>query len=511
VPLLLVFVCTSTGALPQDVGKKLQAHGIPETAVSLYVQEVNKDAPVLALNQYVARNPASVMKLLTTLVALEQLGPDYTWRTEAYIDGTLRDGRLDGDLILKGYGDPFLTPERFWQFLRGIRDRGVDEIGGKVIIDGSYLARPPEDRGDFDGKPRRAYNALPYALSLNFQSTHLYLKPDKASGRVRAFTYPPLNNLRLHNELQLVRGPCPKSQRGPEISIAEDATGATLKVSGTYSERCPEFYTAYLLMDPQRHLSGAFEALWRELGGHVQEGFVKSGERPKGAQLFHAMESLPLGETIRGMNKFSNNLMSRLLFLTLGAERYGAPGSPAKGRRAIADWLRTRNLTSRDFFVDNGAGLSRRAHISAHTFGRLLLAAYRSPVMPEFMASLPVAGVDGTMRRRLRSGPLVGRAHIKTGSLNNVSAMAGYVLDRDSRRWAVVLMINHPGVSWQGKVVQDALLSWVYREAGLSSQRDESTADGSDLNLGNKRTSMSGAAAKAKKVLSNRVNDKDSG
>lgn len=470
VSLLLPLVCAAAGALPADVAKKLHVYGIPESAVSLHVQEVNKDAPLLELNPDVERNPASVMKLLTTLVGLERLGPDYTWRTEAYVKGTLRNGRLDGDLVLKGHGDPFLTPERFWQFLRGVRDRGVEEIGGEVIIDGSHLVAPPEDRGDFDGKPRRAYNALPYALSLNFQSTHLYLTPDKASGRVRAFTYPPLNNLQLHNELTLVRGPCPENRRGPRISIAEDPAGAVLKVSGTYSERCPEFYTAYLLMDPQRHLSGAFEALWDELGGHVQEGRVKSGKQPKGARLFHSMESIPLGETIRGMNKFSNNLMSRLLFLTLGAELYGAPGSPAKGRRAIDDWLKANDLASGDYFVDNGAGLSRRARISARTIGRLLLAAYHSPVMPEFMASLPVAGVDGTMRRRLRNGPLVGRAHIKTGSLNNVKAMAGYVLDRDSRRWVVVLMINHPGISWQGNVVQDTLLGWVYKRAGLRKQ-----------------------------------------
>jgi D-alanyl-D-alanine carboxypeptidase/D-alanyl-D-alanine-endopeptidase (penicillin-binding protein 4) len=162
------------------------------------------------------------------------------------------------------------------------------------------------------------------------------------------------------------------------------------------------------------------------------------------------------------MNKFSNNLMSRHIFLTLGAERYGAPGTVEKARRTIGEWLVERLGHDAGIFVDNGAGLSRRIRLTAAAVGQLLEAAHKSPLMPEFMSSLAIIGIDGTMRRRLRDTPLAGRGHIKTGSIDNVSSLAGYVVDRTGRRWIVVLMINPQGINWRGGSVQDAFLQWIY-------------------------------------------------
>ena len=450
--------------LPAELTKQLRAHKIPLSAVSLFVQEVTAERPVLTLNEQVPRNPASTMKLVTTLAALELLGPAYSWKTKAYITGKLHDGRLDGDLILKGYGDPWLTPERFWMFLHWLRDRGIEDIRGDVIIDASHFQLPKAGRGDFDGKANRVYNALPHALSLNFQATRLVLRPDESGKGMHAFTYPPLDNVRIDNQIRLVSGPCRKGQMWPRLSVDDRKEDATLELGGDYSDQCPEFNHAYLLMDPADHVSGAFRALWTELGGQLR-GKVRRGARPKGAKIFHSMKSPHLDEVIRGMNKHSNNLMSRLLLLTLAAERGHAPGTLEKGRKVVADWLRSHHLGGSGFVLDNGAGLSRSARISAADLGGLLLAAYRGAQMPAFMASLPVAGVDGTMRKRLRKGPLTGRVYLKTGSLRNVRAIAGYVLDRNGKRWAVVLMINHKGIAWQAKLMQEALLRWVYRGA----------------------------------------------
>ncbi len=466
--LLLLFALDGVAVehqLPAELAKQLRTHKIPRSAVSLFVQEVTAAQPVLTLNEHVPRNPASTMKLVTTLAALEQLGPAYSWKTEAHIDGRLHNGRLDGDLILKGYGDPHLTPERFWMFLHGLRDRGIEDIRGDVIIDASYFQLPKAGRGDFDGKAQRVYNALPHALSLNFQATRLVLRPDETGSGMHAFTYPPLDNVHIDNRIQLVSGPCRKGQMWPRLSVDDREKGATLEVGGDYSGQCPEFDRAYLLMDPAEHFSGAFRALWTELGGRLN-GKVRRGVRPQGAKLFYSIKSPHLDEVIRGMNKYSNNLMSRLLLLTIAAERRRAPGTLEKGRKVVTDWLRSHRLGKSGFVLDNGAGLSRSARISAADLGGLLLAAYRGAEMPAFMASLPVAGVDGTMRKRLRKGPLAGRAYIKTGSLKNVRAIAGYVLDRKGKRWAVVFMINHKGIAWQGKLMQDALLRWVYRAAG---------------------------------------------
>ncbi|MDJ0805472.1 MAG: D-alanyl-D-alanine carboxypeptidase/D-alanyl-D-alanine-endopeptidase [Gammaproteobacteria bacterium] len=461
--LWIPLVVQSASHLPPGIAKALQAQGIPEADVSLYVSRVSGISPSLTLNPSVPRNPASVMKLLTSLVALDILGPDFQWRTEAYIDGSLRDGKLTGDLILKGYGDPYLTPERFWQLLHGLQDRGLRQIAGDLIIDNSYFAAPTAHRGDFDGKPRRAYNALPRPLSLNFQATQLHIRADQNGDTISAFTNPRLANLEIRNQMKLVSGACQKQYLRPKIRFTEHERGATVNIQGTYSKSCPEWTNPYLVMEPDAHIAGAFRALWIEMGGQLS-GEIKQDMIPRDAKLFHQIESRPLAEVIRGMNKFSNNLMSRMLLLTMSAETRGIPASIAQGQTLITDWLDRSQLPSGMVRVSNGAGLARDAQISAEIVGRLLQTAFDSPMMPEFMASLPIVGIDGTMRHRLRKTGVAGRAHIKTGSLNDVSSMAGYVQDRYNQRWVVTLIINHPGLqTWQGKQVQDALLRWIYQ------------------------------------------------
>ncbi len=397
--------------LPEPVYKKLLNYGISTRNVSVYVREVSSPRALLAFNQDVPRNPASVIKLLTTVVALDVLGADYTWRTEAYVHGRLRQGRLRGELLLKGYGDPYMTPEAFWKFVRGIRLRGLREISGYVAVDDSYFEASVQQRSEFDGEPHRVYNALPHALSLNFQSTQFYLSPDRQSERVRVFTEPPLANLHISNGLKLVNAPCWRRYHRPRLTVAEGGGDATVRLHGSYSAECPEAVMTRLMMEPSDHVGGAFTALWRELGGRL-DGEVVKGPVPEDAVLFHSTESRPLGEIIRGINKHSNNLMSRLVLLTVGAELEGAPGTMEKGRRAVDTWLDAQSLNFPELLVDNGSGLSRDARISARSIGRLLLHAYRSPQMPEFLASLAVAGVDGTMHSRFRGDPLAKRAHV---------------------------------------------------------------------------------------------------
>ncbi|MEN8168147.1 MAG: D-alanyl-D-alanine carboxypeptidase/D-alanyl-D-alanine-endopeptidase, partial [Pseudomonadota bacterium] len=456
--LLVPLVAQSASEIPASIAKALRTHGIPAADVSLYVSRVSETSPTLALNESVPRNPASVMKLLTSLVALDTLGPNFQWRTKAYIRGTLEDGILAGDLILKGYADPYLTPERFWQFLHSLRERGIRIIQGDLIIDSSYFAATTEHRGDFDGKPRRAYNALPHPLSLNFQTTQVHLLPDQTGETVHVFTYPPLANLEIRNQTKMVSGPCQKKHHNPVVHLSEHNAGATLNIQGNYSVNCPEWSNAYLVMDPAEHFAGAFRALWKEMGGELK-GVIKPGLVPNHAKFFHQIQSRPLAEVIRDMNKFSNNLMSRMLLLTVSAETRGVPAKSAQGQSLIADWLDSWKLPSTKVLVSNGSGLARNAQISTEIIGRLLQTAFESPLMPEFIASFPIVGIDGTMRKRFRKTGLAGRAHIKTGSLNDVSSMAGYVQDQHNQRWVVTLIINHSGLAaWRGKQVQDAVL-----------------------------------------------------
>jgi D-alanyl-D-alanine carboxypeptidase/D-alanyl-D-alanine-endopeptidase (penicillin-binding protein 4) len=188
---------------------------------------------------------------------------------------------------------------------------------------------------------------------------------------------------------------------------------------------------------------------------------VRDGTAGADARLIAAVASPALSEVVRDMNKFSNNVMARQIYLTLGAEGYGEPGTEGKSERVVREWLAGKGLPIPELVLENGSGLSRAERISARNLGRLLLASFGSPVMPEFLASLPLTAVDGTMKKRLGDAAVAGQAHVKTGSLTGVRAIAGYVLDARGRRVVVVSFVNHPN-ALNADAAQDALLDWVH-------------------------------------------------
>ncbi len=452
------------GALPDSVQHILEAYEIPTDSFSAVVQLIGADQPLLAINPDTLRNPASTMKLLTTFVALETLGPDYRWMTEAFLGGTLTKEMLDGDLYLKGYGDPYMVVERFWLFLRQLRQRGLKNIDGDLVIDNTYFDMPLIDRGAFDGQALRTYNVVPDALLVNFQAISFSFTPDPVTNRVRIIADPLPSNLDIHNRITLDNRRCDGYQEGIVVDPAARVELDRVTFSGQIGSGCPEYRLSRALLSAPTFAYGVFRSLWEE-GGSSLSGTLRVAEVPDGLEPFYAMESLPLSDIIRSINKWSNNVMARHLLLTIGAERFGAPATVDKGRRAIMQLLDERGLDFPGLWIDNGAGLSRHSRISARSLARLLLAADMSIYRAEFISSLALAGIDGTMRRRFREESLAGHMHLKTGRLDNVFAMAGYVRSRSGDDYVVVAIQNgndaHRG---SGEEAQMALLRWVHEQ-----------------------------------------------
>jgi D-alanyl-D-alanine carboxypeptidase/D-alanyl-D-alanine-endopeptidase (penicillin-binding protein 4) len=238
---------------------------------------------------------------------------------------------------------------------------------------------------------------------------------------------------------------------------------ARLALAGPYSKDCGERTRSFSLLTHRAYFGALFAQIWRELGGTLTGG-VRDGPVPASARLLVSTRSGAVSEVVRDINKYSNNVMARQVFLTLGALGEGTPGTLEKARNVVRQWIAQKGIAAPGFAIDNGSGLSRTERISARTMGELLLAAYRSPMMPELVASLPVVAADGTMRRRLSNADVAGQAHIKTGSLAGVRAIAGYVLDEKGRRVAVAFIVNHANAGG-AQAAQDALLRWVYRAA----------------------------------------------
>ena len=438
--------------LPPAVNAALKEAGIPASSVAVVVQRVDSSQPLIRHNARQAMNPASAMKLVTTYAALELLGPAHTWKTEALADAAPLDGELRGNLYLRGSGDPRLALEQFWLLLRQLRSRGIRQIDGDLILDRSAFSLPAHDPASFDNAPLKPYNAGPDALLVNLKSLRLTLLPEAGQKAPRIVVDTPDENLLPGNRLKLVDEACGDWREKFSVNV----NGSTLELVGNFPASCGE-KTLYLSpWSADMQVERLFRALWSELGGHLH-GKVREGLAPSTAIPLAIHESPPLAEIVREVNKYSNNVMARQIFLSLDATR---PASSAGAQQRVQDWLAEKGLRLPELVLDNGSGLSRHERISAESLAQLLLAAWKSPVMPELMSSLPLAGIDGTLRKRFDKHVALGRAHLKTGYLEGARALAGYVLDNAGQRWVFVFLINDPK-SGQGRAAMDALLRWV--------------------------------------------------
>lgn len=445
--------------LPAELREAFQRSGLSENAVSVVVAEVGHP-PMIAINPAQPRNPASVMKLVTTYAALEALGPAYTWRTELLSAPGARlgpDGTLSSPVYLRAGGDPDMRLEDVWQLLRELRLRGVRQMPG-IVVDRSRFGAIAIDPGAFDGAADRVYNASPDALMVGFGALRLLYLPDTAAGRWNVVVDPPIPGIRVDNQVRATRAACPGSP-AVRTEQSSDAQGITLRVTGSVALSCGEFSAYRLALSQPEHTAGILNHMWRELGGTLT-GPVLGGQTPAGATVLAARESRPLSEQIRTVNKQSNNVMARMLLLTLGAELGDGPATTFTGQSALNLVLARQGLRFPELVVDNGSGLSRDGRISAASLAAMLEAAWESPRMPEFLSSMAVAGEDGTVRRRWRDGNAAGRAHLKTGTLRDVSALAGYVLGASGRRYLVVIMANDPRAT-SIRAFNDRLIAWL--------------------------------------------------
>jgi D-alanyl-D-alanine carboxypeptidase/D-alanyl-D-alanine-endopeptidase (penicillin-binding protein 4) len=446
-------------AIPADLDRVMVVQQLPASSVSFVVMDPVSGRVLLGQNATTPRSPASTIKLVTTFAALDQLGPSFVWHTQALLRGELENGVLEGDLILHGGGDPYMTLDRWWAFAHRLRTLGLKSIHGALIIDATDFSPPAEDPAAFDCRPNRAYNALPDALMVNFQAVEFHLVPNPETRKIDVIADPAPANLSIDNRVRFVDGRCSSAASQVDLQVVTTRWDH-VQLTGALSGGCEPRSITRVLLTPAEYAYGTFDALWQELGGDMSGG-LRIEATPPDARPFLDYESLTLGEIVRLTNKYSNNLMARQLLLTLGRERYGAPATQDKGLAAINDWSRARGLGLDDIDLGNGAGLSRTTHISVMQLAGVLKAAYHSRYAPEFMASLPLAGLDGTLRTRMKDAG-AGTIRLKTGHIDGVSGVAGYVTTAAGRTYILVCLINDARADeGAGEPVHAALAAWV--------------------------------------------------
>jgi len=461
--LLLASQCVlaQNAAIPDRIQRIIDGHNLPVSSFSFVVQEVGTNQPLLEHNPRAPMNPASAIKTLTTLAALDTLGPAFTWQTELYPLGPIDGGILHGDLLMKGGGDPFLVEDQLRNMLKSLQRAGVENIEGNLVLDGSYFDASVEEGELIDNQGGRAYNTRPNAIIANFQAMTFYFYPHPNGSDVIVHSDPRLPNVKITNRLRQVNRSCGGYQRGVSFNVNPSDSSEVI-FEGNFPSRCNRYQLVREVLSAPDYTHGLFSSLWSELGGQFS-GDVHLGSVPDEIESIVLWNSLPLSDVIKSINKFSNNVMTRHVLLTLGAEAFGPPATVEKGIEAVINYLESSGLDSSQLIMTNGAGLSRDTRVTTALLNQVLQGAWGSPYMPEFVASLPVNGMDGTMRNRLRGSRMSGRMHVKTGSLDEAVAVAGFVYSQNNKVYTVTGIVNHeladrgPGVE-----LLDALLTWVY-------------------------------------------------
>jgi len=462
-------VLAADNSLPNKVQQALKANKISTQSLSLVTLPLNGPGHGTHFNADVSVNPASTMKLVTTYAALELLGPTHQWKTEFFTDGQLNDGVLNGNLYLKGGGDPKLNMEKLWLLLRDLRANGVQQVTGDLVLDRSHFVQPAlPSFNDDGGDANKPFLVAPDSLLINLKALRFIARTE--GGKVHIAAEPPLTNIRIENRVKALRAA--KCPGWPDVRYnpVSEFDGTKVIVTGQLAEGCSS-QTYLSLLDHPSYAAGAIRAIWQELGGSIV-GQDRLATVPAKARLLARAFSPDLVEIIRDINKYSNNTMAQQLFLSLGAQfRNEADLDDSKAaQRVIRAWLARKGITAPHLVMENGSGLSRAERVSAREMATLLQAAWQSPYAAEFMSSLPLVAMDGTMRKRLHRTPLVGEAHIKTGTLNNVRAIAGYSRDSNGNSWAVVAILNDPR-PWGASSILDQVLIDLYRQPKLSAQR----------------------------------------
>ncbi|WP_321947236.1 D-alanyl-D-alanine carboxypeptidase/D-alanyl-D-alanine-endopeptidase [Paraburkholderia sp. J10-1] len=469
-----------TTVLPPTVMAGLERAHVPLSSVSVVIEKVGDRQPSVAVNAGQPMMPASTMKLVTTWSGLAMLGPDYRWKTSAYTDGEIdASGTLHGNLYIKGTGDPKLVPEELIDLVQKIRAAGVARIDGALVLDKSEFDPSTRDLPSFDGDDSAPYNVGPDPLMYAFKAVSFTFSPSREG--VSIDVVPPVAQWQIDNQIRGRAGACGGMLPSPQVSPGGNGV-VTASFAGSYAMRCGErTLNMAAPVDHSTFFADGFLALWQQTaqqsaqqtgqqigqqaGGSLfatPAGTVREGVVPPRARLLAVHQSPPLADVVHDINKFSNNVMARNLFLTLGAVAAKPPSTTAKAATAVNGFLRRSGLNMPELVLDNGCGLSREEHISALSLANLLQNANASPVAQVFIDSLPIVGVDGTMRNRLTNAGVEGNAHIKTGTLRDVRAIAGYVAAENGESWIVVSLINDPRAE-AARAAHDALLEWVYK------------------------------------------------
>ncbi len=429
-------------ALKNAIENVLARPPLSSSRVGVHVTSLETGEVVYAHHADDLLNPASNVKLVTAAAALARLGSEFRYETEFYTDAPLKDGKAK-ILYVRGKGDPTITSERLFGIVAELVHNGVREVRD-IVIDDTWFDGEREAPGYDQEDSDRSYMSPTGAVSLNWNAVGIYVRAGDGPGaKATVAVEPPSDFFSIESSISTSNG------RRRRFSVSSDAAGDKQKIavrgyvpagSGTWS-------VWKKIGNPPMYFGHSLKSLLAMRGVKVR-GKVKLGTVPQDAKLLHVAQSDTLDVVLKRLNKLSSNFTAEQLIKTLAAEVKGPPGSTARGIEVVEEFLaREVGIPRGSYVMKNGSGLNDTNRFSAAQLDKLLLFMFRQfPTAPEYLSSLGIAGKDGTLRYRFEGSDAVGRLRAKTGTLENVSALSGYVIAVGGERFAFSMMVNdYPG------------------------------------------------------------------
>ncbi len=447
----------SSFLLNPQIEERMAEIASEDSEYGIFIQDLNSGQVLYSKNSDLLLNPASNTKILTSLAALSLWGPDYTFKTEMLGFPGLEASTLN-TLTLRGFGDPSFNSERLEAMVRQLKERGILRVD-HVFIDGSYFDGE-EFPGQMEGRQRDAiFNCNVSALSIDHNLLEIIVYPAEKGGKQASIqTLPPLFSFPIEGEVitqgkrsRILVKNAPKNENDLTVSVKGSIPLKAESESFKISVHHPLQLTGYRLLEALKN---------QGIQGPLKAEFQGS---PLGSLPLVESSSPPLSQILQEMNKNSDNFIAEQLTKMLGAKFVGLPGSSAKGVSVILKRLKEMGIHTEGLVLENGSGLSRMNRVRAQTLAQVLQKAYQDPqIRQHFLATLSVLGVDGTLKKKFRYTDLVGRFLGKTGTLNGVSSLSGYVFPKNTEAQAPLVysfILNGQGKNfWKEKqVFQDIL------------------------------------------------------
>jgi D-alanyl-D-alanine carboxypeptidase/D-alanyl-D-alanine-endopeptidase (penicillin-binding protein 4) len=438
---LWVIVSVSVSAeLPQPYKELINKYNFKKDSFSIVVKNLTApEKKAIIYNGSKNFNPASLTKIITSFIALDKLGPNYKWKSDFYYTGQLKDDTIQGDLIFVGRGDASFSIDNLEFLIREIQKKGIKKIEGNLILDKSYFGKIPSII-DFDADPMRAYNVLPNAISI--QSNTINFKFTPLDNNVKIDVKPELNYLKIKNNLRLSNKNCVSWKQSLDYQKSNDLLDDTIIFQGFLSKKCSNKEIDLSVTDNSRYFYEVFKYLWTQNGGSFKGGYWVNDKQKLDGKILASHLSKPLGVLIRDMNKYSLNLMSRNLMLTVMKVDLKREVTEDDVNLFVLNWLSNQDISTNNIYVENGAGLSRKTSINADSLLEIMEKIYEHPYMPEMLASFSILNEDGTLETKMPFSKAKKNGHFKTGSLKNVSAIAGYLVDKGKNKKIVIFLMN---------------------------------------------------------------------